>query len=906
MRVAIATIQVPYATGGAEYLEKQLERAAQLAGHETSLISMPFEYGPPLAIRKSMLCWELQDWNHAAGAADLVICLRFPSFYLRHRNKVVWMFHQHRPAYDLFTESDTSMSSPLRAEIQRKDIAHLRQAARIHTISRNVTNRLWSYIQIGSTPVYPPPPLAGRLQTAAPEPFVFMPSRIEPLKRQEILIRAMRFVRSPVRAVICGDGTGARNCRKLMQDLGLDSRIDFLGHIGVDRLLSYYARCLAVIYPPKDEDMGLVTLEAMLACKPVVCCTDSGGPLEFVQPNKTGLVVEPEPERLAAAIDDLYHNLHWAREMGESGHRAYVAAGISWDRVLKHLIPDAGSSATLGEIPTESPLHKPPTLPAMSAGRDLSAEDFARAAYRRILGREIDATAMSSVRRSLAMGRARTDILLDLAMSEESRRRLLSSSPAPGCSVAAGFDAAPAYLQVESTTRCNARCRYCRRTLGIGPSSVPPRDLPGELWPEILEFSLRVGYVRLHGFGEPLCCPGLLSKMRALDALGVSTGFSTNGVNLIDFVDELAGLKHLLHVNVSIDSPDPSVYREIRQAELPRVSSALRALVQCLPDTNISVSSVATIETLPTLSGFPAFLRPLGVRNLIIQALNDPEGQREYLSIARHADAPGMFARLREECASADIALNIGPTLEQDLQDWQTIDLRANAPVLSRKCNWPFDSLFIDSAGKVFPCCQAVDGPPVGDIRLQRLDEIWRGAALREFQQQLLNDAAPDICRRCLNAPAGQHPLSRFGCSVVSLVATGREPIVAHLQVRNTGSVSWNHEAPVRVATARPRDRCSPGRLAAWLTPNRPCNMRESLVPPGGVATFSFGIDAAPCAHRESFQLVVEGETWIPGSEFFLDFRGEEPVGVKASIACSAPLRPIHLGAGPNNCLAPY
>lgn len=886
MRIAIAATQVPFVTGGAEHLQGELQRALQSAGHEASIISMPFEYGPPPTILKSMLCWEVQDWNHAAGFADLVICTRFPSFYLRHPNKVVWLFHQHRAAYDLYSETDSSMSAELRAEIQRNDTAHLRQAVKLCTISRRVRSRLWSYNQIESTPVYPPPPLAGRVQTAPSEPFVFMPSRIEPLKRQELLIRAMRFVRSPIRAVICGDGTDAHSCRKLIQDLGLNGQIDFLGHISVDRLLSNYARCLAVIFPPHDEDLGLVTLEAMLARKPVVSCADSGGPLEFVQHNKTGLVVNAEPKQLAIAIDDLYFNRQWAREMGEAGYRVYLNAGISWDRVLNHLIPDADSRMTSGEIRSELALQAPPVHAPVPAGGDMSPVDFAREAYRRILGREIEATAMSSVLRGLAMGRARTDILLDLAMSEESRQRLLNRAPASRCSVSAGFDAAPAYLQVESTTRCNARCSYCRRTLGTGPPTGPPRDLPEELWPEILQFSTRVGYVRLHGFGEPLCCPELLTKMRALDDLGVSTCFSTNGTNLADFVDELAGLKHLLHVNVSIDSPDPFTYRQIRQADLAQVSSALALLVQRLPETNISVSSVATVETLPTLCQFPEFLRKVEIRTLIVQPLNDPAGRLVDLSVHRQSDAPQVFARLREECGSAGIALDIGPTLEQELLDWQAMGERTDAQVLSRQCNCPFDSLFIDSAGKVFPCCLAVDGPPLGDMRLESLDEIWHGAALRAFRQQLLSATAPDICRKCPNAPQGEHPLSRFGCSVVSLVVAGCGRLGIQLQVRNTGSAAWDHQTPLRVGTAHPRDRCSPGRLSSWVAPNRPCNMKESYVPPGEVATFSFGIDATACLARESFQLVAEGKAWIPGTEFFLDFRGEGLVGTKEAITC--------------------
>lgn len=55
---------------------------------------------------------------------------------------------------------------------------------------------------------------------------------------------------------------------------------------------------MAVFFGPYDEDYGYITLEAMLAAKPVITCRDSGGPLEFVQQDETGWVVEPDPKRL--------------------------------------------------------------------------------------------------------------------------------------------------------------------------------------------------------------------------------------------------------------------------------------------------------------------------------------------------------------------------------------------------------------------------------------------------------------------------------------------------------------------------------------------------------------------------------------------------------------------------------
>ena len=65
------------------------------------------------------------------------------------------------------------------------------------------------------------------------------------------------------------------------------------------------ARCLGVVFTPYDEDYGYVTLESFLASKPVITCTDSGGPVELVEDGVSGWVTEPDPRSVAEAIDRL-------------------------------------------------------------------------------------------------------------------------------------------------------------------------------------------------------------------------------------------------------------------------------------------------------------------------------------------------------------------------------------------------------------------------------------------------------------------------------------------------------------------------------------------------------------------------------------------------------------------------
>jgi glycosyltransferase involved in cell wall biosynthesis len=116
----------------------------------------------------------------------------------------------------------------------------------------------------------------------------------------------------------------------------VEDRVELLGFVDAEDLLSLYARCRAAYYAPLNEDYGYVTVEGFLSRKPVVTTSDAGGPLEFVSEGETGLVAAPEPAAIAEAIDRL-----WAlpearlREMGEAGHAR--VKDITWDHVIDRL-----------------------------------------------------------------------------------------------------------------------------------------------------------------------------------------------------------------------------------------------------------------------------------------------------------------------------------------------------------------------------------------------------------------------------------------------------------------------------------------------------------------------------------------------------------------------------------------
>jgi glycosyltransferase involved in cell wall biosynthesis len=339
--VLVCEAQVPFVHGGAEVHVRQLVRELRQRGFSAELVSVPFKWYPKEEILPHAAAWRLLDLSESNGKPiDLVIGTKFPSYFVRHPNKVVWLIHQYRAAYELCgTEysdfSHTELDVGLRDTLMRLDTQMLGESRALFTNARNTAARVARFNGMQAEPLYHPPNLAPRLVAGPYGDYVLSVGRIEAVKRVELIIRAMASVDPPTRLVIAGDGTQRQNAERAAADAGVAERITFLGSVGDDDLIGLYANALAVVYPPFDEDFGYVTLEAFLARKPVVTATDSGGPNEFVVDGVNGFACPPEPGELARAINRLAGSRSEAAAMGDAGY--HVAAGITWDGVIDKL-----------------------------------------------------------------------------------------------------------------------------------------------------------------------------------------------------------------------------------------------------------------------------------------------------------------------------------------------------------------------------------------------------------------------------------------------------------------------------------------------------------------------------------------------------------------------------------------
>ena len=174
----------------------------------------------------------------------------------------------------------------VRDAIRRADTALIPEARAVFTNSQNVSGRLKHFCGLDSTPLYHPPDDADSFYLRRGG-AVFLLS--EPHQR----------VQAPA-ARHPGAGAGGRATRgwssaakarmthtttismRTSPRSGCKTASNSSAGSAKRKNSGSTPNCLAVLYPPVDEDYGYVTLEGMLSSKPVVTCTDSGGPLEFI------------------------------------------------------------------------------------------------------------------------------------------------------------------------------------------------------------------------------------------------------------------------------------------------------------------------------------------------------------------------------------------------------------------------------------------------------------------------------------------------------------------------------------------------------------------------------------------------------------------------------------------------
>jgi glycosyltransferase involved in cell wall biosynthesis len=337
MRVAVVTPRMANGErGGAEALYRGLLDAFRSGGHDALEVPVHTDESSFTAILESYArCYALDLREY-----DLVVSTKAPTFMLSHPNHVSYLLHTVRVFYDMFHAEyghGTSDQQAQRSAIHAIDRFGLRPGrvrrhfSNGHTTYRRLldASRWWQHV--GFQALHHPPALSG-FKPPRGQDYILMPGRLHRWKRVGLIIEAYRHVKRNVPLLITGTGEDEAALRALARG---DRRIRFLGAVDDATLIDLYADALLVPFVPRHEDYGLVTIEAFKSGKPVLTCTDSGEPLEFVRNGENGYVVEPDAKAIAARLTHAIDHRRQAALMGARGLRSVTA--IAWEPIVEAL-----------------------------------------------------------------------------------------------------------------------------------------------------------------------------------------------------------------------------------------------------------------------------------------------------------------------------------------------------------------------------------------------------------------------------------------------------------------------------------------------------------------------------------------------------------------------------------------
>jgi glycosyltransferase involved in cell wall biosynthesis len=159
-------------------------------------------------------------------------------------------------------------------------------------------------------------------------------ARLSPVKNHAMLLRAVASLSSRFHVVLIGDGPSRTELELLATNLGISSRVHFIGEvlstINLHQFFDVSALC------SNSEGFPNTVIEAMAASRSVVA-TEVGGVVDVIKSNSTGVLIPPDGvKQLAETLQQFEADPLLCARFGEAG-QAVVREGFHKNIVIEKL-----------------------------------------------------------------------------------------------------------------------------------------------------------------------------------------------------------------------------------------------------------------------------------------------------------------------------------------------------------------------------------------------------------------------------------------------------------------------------------------------------------------------------------------------------------------------------------------
>jgi glycosyltransferase involved in cell wall biosynthesis len=291
-------------------------------------------------------------WERQIGQHDLYFHYLFPTQFVRKSPSVWFAAEPLRMLYDLRhlknidssmttfhvyprMEYDTASKSDLNVMLQV--LEELDQSSSFETLVTN-SRMMDGYLETiygkrADLIAYPGINLPETFDGPVDNRTALYVGRFWSHKRIDLILESLALVEDG-KLIIVGGGAEKAQLTQMVESLGLKERVTFLSNLDNEQLDRVFRSVTCGIYTPVREPFGIMPLEAASHGLPVIITPD-GGYTEVLD-SSCGHIVDPEPARVAEALESLFSNHAMAREMGAAGRKKVEQ--YTWDHTAKGLL----------------------------------------------------------------------------------------------------------------------------------------------------------------------------------------------------------------------------------------------------------------------------------------------------------------------------------------------------------------------------------------------------------------------------------------------------------------------------------------------------------------------------------------------------------------------------------------
>ena len=358
----------------------------------------------------------------------------------------------------------------------------------------------------------------------------------------------------------------------------------------------------------------------------------------------------------------------------------------------------------------------------------------------------------------------------------------------------------PTHILIETTTRCNLRCKQCAHVIG----KYDFADMTLETFAKLRPLFPHLRQAALYGHGETFLYKHFFEMLAELKRYPASVYVTTNGTLLTEAVSERLVELGLDKLAVSLDAATPALFNEIRRgADFDSVIQNIRmlnAIKKRNHQDDKPILSIMYCAMKSNIQELPKLVRLADELNMThgVSVMNIVEYGAQGESLVEHpewAEASVNEAnRLAERLAVplggltngfeglrvAPVRLSVWEKFYRNYREFQRSFDRAGllrlkisralqkmrahstpidapnpaaAPAGARtarvkKCRDPWEFLFVDVHGNIRPCCTS--HRIMGNVQREEVADIWDNAAYQEFRAKMVSADIPEECKTCI------------------------------------------------------------------------------------------------------------------------------------------------------------